>query len=148
MTPLAYTGFLHAHIPLTAAMQLQVVSLAPGQLVLRAPLAPNRNHHGTAFGGSLASLGLVAGWGLVDRGLAEAGLSAQLVVQHSEAEFIAPARGELQVTAQVEDADWRTFVEDLQRQGRARVTVSSRIDSEGRTVQQTRARYAARRSPG
>ncbi len=31
-------------------------------VVLRAPLAPNANHKGTAFGGSLYSLAVLTGW--------------------------------------------------------------------------------------
>ena len=46
---------LHHDIPLTRAMQLTVHSWADHQLRLAMPLAPNVNHTGTMFGGSLSA---------------------------------------------------------------------------------------------
>ena len=45
-------------------------------LTVRAPLAANRNLHGTAFAGSLFSACVLTGWGAVWLALRERGLSA------------------------------------------------------------------------
>ena len=59
---------LHEHlrlIPQVLAMQVQLAGERDGRLCLRAPLGPNVNDKGTAFGGSLVSLMTLAGWCLV-----------------------------------------------------------------------------------
>lgn len=143
MTATEYTRYLHAHIPLTAAMQLRVLEVAADVLRIAAPLDPNRNHHGTVFGGSLATLGIVAGWALVDRWLAAAGVPARLVVQRQEADFLAPATGEVHAEARWADADPAAFLAQLQQRGRARVEVVTELRSAGLLVQRGRARYVA-----
>lgn len=55
-------AYLHRQIPLSAAMQVSVVSATLDSVVLSAPLAPNINHKYTAFGGSVSALGILAAW--------------------------------------------------------------------------------------
>ncbi len=94
MSPEALTEYLHRHIPLTAAMQLRVLHSGDGHIELLAPLSPNRNHRDTAFGGSLATLGIVTGWTLLQQGLLREGVEARVVVQKSECEFLEPVVAE------------------------------------------------------
>ena len=47
-----------------------VESADDAAVVLLAPLAPNANHQGTAFGGSLYSLSVLTGWAWLTRYLA------------------------------------------------------------------------------
>ena len=56
-------------IPLTRAMGLRVESLGEGGIRMNAPLEPNVNDKGTAFGGSLAAILTLAGWGAKIGGL-------------------------------------------------------------------------------
>ncbi len=56
MTPSELQTYLHTHIPLSKAMEVEVVQATPDIIELRAPLAPNINHRGTAFGGSISTL--------------------------------------------------------------------------------------------
>ena len=51
-----------AEIPLLTAMQLSFVNYDNLTLTMEAPLAPNINNKGTAFGGSIASICLFGGW--------------------------------------------------------------------------------------
>ena len=53
----------HGHIPLAAAMQVSIARIDANALELTAPLDPNANHMGTAFGGALQALATLAGWG-------------------------------------------------------------------------------------
>lgn len=64
---------LHHDIPLTRAMQLQVLSWQAHELRLRLPLQANSNHHHSMFGGSLYSAAVLAGWGWLHLRLQEAG---------------------------------------------------------------------------
>lgn len=56
---------VRAEIPLTAAMQLQLAAYDGRTLTLTVPLSPNVNDKGTAFAGSIASLGCITGWCLL-----------------------------------------------------------------------------------
>ena len=47
--------YLHAHIPLSAAMGVSVVQVADEAITLSAPLEPNINHRDTVFGGSASA---------------------------------------------------------------------------------------------
>src|SRR3546814_17074004 len=61
-------GWLQARLdvmPPVRAMAVQVVSVTPDRVCLRAPLAANVNDKGCAFGGSIAGLMTLAGWGLL-----------------------------------------------------------------------------------
>ena len=49
-------------IPLLDAMQLSFIDYGNLSLTMQAPLAPNINNKGTAFGGSIASICLFGGW--------------------------------------------------------------------------------------
>lgn len=64
------------------------------RVVLRAPLNRNSNFKGTAFGGSLFSLGALAGWAWLTRHLAERELPADAVIQASTIRYLHPVRGE------------------------------------------------------
>lgn len=58
-------GHFHRLIPITQAMGVRVESYDGQQLILRAPIALNHNHLGTAFGGSLNTLATLAGYGFL-----------------------------------------------------------------------------------
>ncbi|MEP6472510.1 MAG: YiiD C-terminal domain-containing protein, partial [Gemmatimonadota bacterium] len=65
---------LATEIPLAGRLGVTVVGTRDGALVLSAPLAFNRNHEGTAFGGSLNAVATLAGWSAVWLAVQEAGL--------------------------------------------------------------------------
>ena len=91
-------------------------------VVLRAPLAPNANHKGTAFGGSLYSVAVLAGWAWATRYLAARDLAADAVIQESTVRFLKPVEGELRAcVAAPPDAQIDRFRRMLQRAGRGRI---------------------------
>ena len=123
-------------------MALRVLDFDGRTIQIAAPLAPNRNHHGTAFGGSLATLGIVTGWALVDAALRNAGLPSRVVVQHSDCEFIAPVNTGFVATASLPD-HWPRFVATLQKHRRVRVEIATMIATGGAPLVQHLGRYAA-----
>ncbi|HEY6097971.1 MAG TPA: YiiD C-terminal domain-containing protein, partial [Anaeromyxobacter sp.] len=84
------TAYLHAHIPITRSLGAAAVRHDGTSLTLSAPLAPNLNHRGTAFGGSMSALALLAGWGVVHLALRDLGVETRLVVQRSAMDFLEP----------------------------------------------------------
>jgi thioesterase domain-containing protein len=98
-------------------------------VVLRAPLAPNANYKGTAFGGSLYSVAVLTGWAWVTRYLAARGVPADAVIQESSMRFLAPVRGELRASAAAPGAaQIDKFRRMLQRAGRGRISLRVEIN--------------------
>jgi thioesterase domain-containing protein len=85
-------------IPLLTAMELSLTGYADLVLTMEAPLAPNINNKGTAFGGSLASIGLFGGWAVATLAFMDHGIdNTEIVVFRNEVTFERPARGHLLV---------------------------------------------------
>lgn len=118
-------------IPLTRAMGLKVLEASASQVVLSAPLEPNHNHKRTAFGGSLYSLAVLAGWGLLWVRLKEAGLEGHVVIAKSEVEYLKPVVQDFQATAEADDEAVAWAVELFRRKGKARVIVTTHIGAAG-----------------
>jgi len=114
-------------ITLAKPMGVIVESADDAGVVLRAPLAPNSNHKGTAFGGSLFALAVLAGWAWASRYLATQELAADAVIQESSMRFLAPVHGELCASvASPAAAEIDKFRRMLARAGRGRIRL--RVD--------------------
>ena len=122
---------LREEIPLTQAMGLRVAEASLARVVLAAPLEPNHNHKRTAFGGSLYSLAVLAGWSLLWIRLRDAGLDGHVVIAKSEAEYLRPVIEELVATAEADEGVMAIALEVYKRKGRAKVLLTSRIGPEG-----------------
>jgi len=101
-------------------------------VVLTAPLGPNHNHKSTAFGGSLYSLAVLAGWSLLWIRLKDAGLEGHVVIAKSEAEYLRPVVEELVATAEADEGVLAIALEVYKRKGRAKVLLSTQIGPAGR----------------
>ena len=99
MTPAELTTYLRTNIPLTIAMEVSAIRVAPDTVVLEAPLAPNINHRKTVFGGSASALGILAAWSLVHLRLADTKLEHRLVIQRNTMSYDAPIEGTFTATA-------------------------------------------------
>ncbi len=99
-------------------------------VVLRAPLAPNANYKGTAFGGSLYSVAVLAGWAWATRYLAARELAADAVIQESKVRFLKPAQDELCARAAAPgEAQIDKFRRMLERAGRGRIALRVEVTS-------------------
>jgi thioesterase domain-containing protein len=97
-------------------------------LVLRAPLAPNANHKGTAFGGSLYSLAVLTGWAWLTRFLATRRLDAEAVIQESSMRFLKPVHGEMRACLEIPAAaDIDKFQKMLVRADRGRIRLQVKM---------------------
>jgi thioesterase domain-containing protein len=117
-----------AEFMLARHIGIVVESAEDAVVVLRAPLAPNANYKGTAFGGSLYSLAVLTGWAWVTRYLAARGFSVDAVIQESSIRFLAPVEGELRASAAAPSkAQIDKFRKMLQRAGRGRISLRVEI---------------------
>ena len=141
------TAYLHEKIPLTRAMGVEVESYDGGQLVVTAPLEPNHNHIGTAFGGSLNALATLAGYVLLWIELRDR--TAHLVIRQSQIQFHRPVRGELRAICHApEEPILSDFRESFARKGKARLELRAEIFDSGELAVEYTATFVAIRSDG
>lgn len=115
-------------IPLTRAMGLAVDGFDGTSLVLAAPLAPNVNDKGCAFGGSLASLMTLAGWGLLELVLQARTMQADIYVQDSSIRYLAPVWHDFRaIAAAAPGESLDAFAAAFAERGKARLRVHCRV---------------------
>jgi len=124
--------YLHAQIPLSAAMDVRVRRAEPHCVELWAPLAPNVNALHTAFGGSLASLATLSAWALLTLRLRIVNPQARLVIQRNVMSYERPVGGDFSAICPApEEQSWQRFVRTLDRHGRARVRLNANVFYDG-----------------
>ncbi|MDA3913344.1 YiiD C-terminal domain-containing protein [Oleiagrimonas sp.] len=142
--------FILEGIPLARSMQLELLAHDGLSLTLGAPLAPNVNDKGCAFGGSLSSLMTLAGWSLIELMLREHGQDCDVFVADSSVRYLAPVWEDLRAEARLQaNADPATFLATLNARGKARLQVECLVRTADGTIAATlEARYVSkRRSP-
>ncbi|HHW7506225.1 TPA: YiiD C-terminal domain-containing protein [Mannheimia haemolytica] len=124
--------WLHQHIPATALLDLRLTQANTQAVCLTANFAKNHNHHGTAFGGSIALLATACGW-----------LSAYLqfdgnpniVIKRSSMDYLAPAVGDLRAECLPLVAETIAKSQKmLARFGKGTVTIDCRLFSGAKLV--------------
>lgn len=139
--------FIRDEIPLAHAMDLQLAHCDDDMLSLSAPLAPNVNDKGCAFGGSLVSLMTLSGWALVELALRRRGIDCDVFVAESSVRYLAPLWGDFRSDARLPlDADWATFFSTLAARNKARISVDCVVHGDdGKPACTLTARYVAKR---
>lgn len=135
---------LLADIPLARAMALDLAGWDGRTFVVTAPLEPNRNDKGCAFGGSLASLMTLAGWGASVLRLGERAEGAEVYVQDSHIRYLAPVWQDIVIHAFSDDEAPEAFAAAYLDRGRARTHVQAecRLD-DGTVAASLSARFVA-----
>jgi thioesterase domain-containing protein len=137
-----------ATMPPVQALQLQIQHWADGRLSLVAPLAPNVNDKGCAFGGSLGSLTTLAAWGLTSLELDGAGFAdAEVYVQDSRLQYLAPLYDELRAEAWLQPGqDWPGFLTAFRYRGKARAVLQAEVRrADGEVATRFEGRFVALR---
>jgi len=143
----ALENFFHEQIPLTRHMQVGVAELGPPGLCLSAPLEANANLHGTAFGGSIASLAVLAGWALLHTRTRSAGINCSIVVQKSEISYERAIRGNFtSCCIEPENSAWDKFTRTLQKRGKSRITLDVVVEYDNQVAARLQATYAAEKT--
>lgn len=136
--------FMRDHIPITQTMGLEVRRADPTRVTIAAPLAPNVNDKGSAFGGSMASVATLAGWGLVWLKLNDED-GYDIMIRDTQLRYRRPVYAELVATANVLASQWQSFESALQARGRARIEISITIDGDEGAAMDMHGTYVARR---
>ena len=130
-------------------MGVGVESLTWDRLVLTFPLQPNLNHNSTAFGGSLSSALMLAGWSLTHARLRHLEYDTILVVSRSETRFLTPVEGDFRAICEQGDGKaWDFFRECLDRRGRGKLRLRTRVECNGTAATMSGSFVAMQREPG
>ena len=135
-------AYLHEHIPISAGMGIRVEALEPDLVTLSAPLEPNVNHRSTVFGGSCASVAILAAWTVVHLRVS-AVRPARVVIQHGATDYLAPITGAFTATCRADPEAWSRFDRLFARKGRARIELEAVVESGGEVVARFRGTYVA-----
>ncbi len=118
--------YLHDHIPLSRAMEVEVVEATDNGVTLAAPLAPNINHRETVFGGSASAVAILSAWTLMYLRLKSEQLSVRIVIQKNTMTYERPITGRFTASAAIADTTaWHRFADTVKRKSRGRFTVRS-----------------------
>ena len=123
-------AFFHEQIPVTRAMGVRVESYDGKQLVLTAPLTLNHNHLGTAFGGSLAAVATLAGYGFLWLELGDR--RAHVVIRESAISYRRPVRhGIRAVCRRPEESVVAVFKSEFASKGKGRIRLAVTVEEDG-----------------
>ena len=113
---------LRTEIPATRRLGIEPGRCADGTLVLKAPLAPNRNDKGTAFAGSLSAVATLAGWSAIWLAVRDAGLAGTIVIQDCAIRFLRPVTRDFEARCpKPAPAQLARFLAALRKHGKARL---------------------------
>lgn len=140
-SPTEMTEWLHRTVPLSAAMEVRVVRLEEGKATLTMPLAPNVNHMGTVFGGSLNALGLLTAAAAALTRLRRDGYEHQLVVSRSEYDYHRPAPSAPEATAEITAPQWSQIRPALEAGNPARLEIKTIITTQNHPIGTLKAHF-------
>lgn len=144
----AIQRYLHDHIPLSRHLGARLLEAGFDAVRIAAPLAPNLNHRGTAFGGSISALAILSGWTWLFVNLRRDGFEGRIVIQSNAMDYVAPGEGEFTAACRAPTAErWEHFRAMLRDRGRGRMQLDADITVGARLIATFHGRYVAMRSP-
>lgn len=140
----ALDSFLNTHLPLARAARVTIDAYDGESLQVSAPLDANINDKGTAFGGSLYNLCVIAAWGMTDLKAKELSLSGDIVVAKGEINYLRPLRSRLVAKAFAPDASMLDkALHSYAAKGRAVFTIHVEVrDEQGQLCVEFDGKYA------
>lgn len=127
--------YIRNNIPLTDFMDFNIEELSDYTIKVSVPIKPNGNHYNTAFGGSIATLGILSGWALLHSKMRKENINGTIVIKQSTTKYIAPARNDFEAACtDLTKEGWQNFKTELSQNGKASLTLHSQLTSEGNLI--------------
>lgn len=116
---------LYDEIPTTQFMKVEVRALDEKEVTLTCPLIPNHNHIGSAFGGSLSTMLILAAYSIT-YALIEA--KGHVLIKGASINYLIPVEEEIIASCRVPSDEMKNkFIQTFNRRGKARITLESYI---------------------
>lgn len=146
MNELEYQQFLHNNIPITDKMEVEVVEFNSSRVRLRARLEPNRNPHGTAFGGSINTLMLICGWSTAFANIIDHGVNSHIVIHKSSIEYLSPITTDIIAECTIENQEnIKKLLADYKKFGRAKIDLTVICTTGEKTAAKFKGQYVVLR---
>jgi thioesterase domain-containing protein len=135
-------------MPITEHLEFSLAADEDGRVHASAPLQPNANHMGSAFGGSLSMLATVTGWAMmhqvVEDAVEDMKRRVEVMIQESDIEYLRPVYDNISVICERPDEDaLERFEQMMERWGRARLELKCKIDAAGERAVTFMGKYVA-----
>ncbi|MCB0369578.1 MAG: YiiD C-terminal domain-containing protein [Bdellovibrionales bacterium] len=118
-------------IPISEKMGVKILTADPNKVTIHVPLQANKNHKGTAFGGSQYSCCALACYGLFLIGVRELGYQTNnIVIANGNIKYKAPVKTDFLITANWNDDSKNDFFKKLNLNKKAKVNIQALITSE------------------
>jgi thioesterase domain-containing protein len=122
---------LYKHIPLARHMGVEISKFNGHDLSLTAPLEPNINDKETAFGGSLYSIAVLCGWGLLEIKCIEAAIKVETVIHKAQIKYMLPVSGPFIAKTSIDENEWSLFLPLLREGKKIRIPLNVDIFCDG-----------------
>lgn len=136
---------LYTNMPITQHMGVKARVISNDGVVLWAPIAPNKNHNQTAFGGCVYSVAVLSCWALANETVRQARIpTGYIVVQDAEIDYQLPVSGDFEAKSSwLAKEDRERFILMLKRRGLARASLAAVVTSDGIVQANLTARFVA-----
>lgn len=138
------TAGLKELIPIVAAMGVEIIEAEDTTVAARLPAAPNVNHFGTAYAGSLFTVAEVMGGVFARTSLAvEGGVP---LVKRVEIDFLRPAMTDVVARTSLSDSEIERVLAEYAERGKSDFELLAEVtDEAGTVVARTKGLYQLRR---
>ena len=123
------TRVWYEQIPLSAAMQVELVSFENDVLTVAADLAPNINLHGTGFAGSLYAINALCGWSMVHLQMQLRGIEGSIVLADARMHYAKPVKE--RIVSVCDFGEQLSAFERLSEAGKTRFTLKAEVSAKG-----------------
>lgn len=125
---------LYKHIPLAQHMGVIIERFDGQNFSLTAPLEPNINDKDTAFGGSLYSIAVLCGWGMLQMKCLEAKLKVETVIHKAQVKYLIPVTGNFIAKTSIDENEWELILPILREGKKIRIPLNVEIFCDGEKV--------------
>lgn len=137
--------FLQAQIPIASALGAHVVQLSDELAEISAPLGLNRNHMGTAFGGSLNAILVLSCYAWLFNVLNSRKLPVHVIIKDSRIKYLKPVKAEFSAICRApSDEELQRFLKTLEKKQQAQINLQASIAIGGVVACQFAGEFVAR----
>lgn len=120
--------YLRHQIPIAETMGFQILKAQADQVDLFVPLMPNRNHLGTAFGGSTYSMSVLSCYAWLFYQLQIQKLPGHVVIKSGQIKYFSPADQDFNsICLAPAEPDFEKFLNILKRKNRSQISLKSQV---------------------
>jgi len=137
-----FEEIIHTQIPVVKDMGIELSGFNGTEIKLKAPLDKNINHRFSAFGGSIYSVAVLAGYGLIFLNLRKRNLNPHIVVHKSNVVYKAPILKDFEAICKIENnKEFNEFIQYYNENKKSRFELTSNVIIDNRIAFTMQAKF-------